>query len=66
MGKIRIQRRRKKKIRMRKIRGIILLIISIVIVVFNKVQAQNKSLNKSIYNFLEDEGNQKDVYTAAR
>lgn len=53
--------------RMRKIRAIIfiLLIISIVIIVFNKVEAQNKTLNKSIYNFLEDEGNQKDVYTAA-
>ena len=67
MQEIRKKKIRRKRIRRKKRRRVVFffLIMSIGIILFINVQAKDKPLNDSIYHFLEDEGNQKDVYTAA-
>jgi len=49
---------------------IVVLVMTIIAIIFSNnikqyVQGENKSLNQSVYNFLEDVGNRKDVYGAA-
>ncbi|MBU3146061.1 hypothetical protein [Clostridium sp. CF012] len=56
---------------MKKIMLIIaVLVITSIAIIFSKnikafIQGENQSLNKNIYNFLEDVGNQKNIYGAA-
>lgn len=49
---------------------IFVLVITSIAIIFSKnikadMQSENHFLNKNVYNFLEDVGNQKDVYAAA-
>ena len=49
---------------------IAVLVITSISIIFSKnikafIQGENQSLNKSIYNFLEDVGNRKNVYGTA-